>query len=92
MIGRSFEDRLFLEAICHPAFPDPLRKRRPKACDRIQGKLESIKKELVKLYRKEQKKIKQHEAMNQLMLSLPLIPERSNPKVFPIMNKTKEAR
>ncbi len=52
----SFEDRLFLEAIRKTGFPERLRQRRPKLFDRLQGRLVSLKKEVIKLYEKDQKK------------------------------------
>ncbi len=51
----TFEDRLFLDAITKTAFPDLLRHRRPKFFDRLQGRLVSMKREVIRFYRKEQK-------------------------------------
>ncbi len=51
----TFEDRLFLDAIIRMTFPDRLKQRRPKFSDRLQGRLESIKKEVIQYYRKDQK-------------------------------------
>jgi len=49
-----FEDRLFLDAITRAAFPERLKRRRPKFFDRLQGRLESMKREVIRFYRKEQ--------------------------------------
>jgi len=54
-----FEDRLFLDAITRAVFPDRLKHRCPKFFDRLQGrlesmKLESMKREVIRFYRKEQ--------------------------------------
>jgi len=51
----TFEDRLFLDAIIRKTFPDRLKQRRPKFFGRLEGRLESIKREVIQLYRKEQK-------------------------------------
>ena len=51
----TFENRLFLEAITRAAFPDHLKHRRPKFFDRLQGRLESMKREVIRFYRKEQR-------------------------------------
>ncbi|MFQ5580827.1 MAG: hypothetical protein ACE5FZ_09455 [Nitrospiria bacterium] len=51
----TFEDRLFLDTITRTTFPDRLKQRRPKFFDRLQGKLESVKREVIQYYRKDQK-------------------------------------
>ena len=51
----TFEDRLFLDAIIRMTFPDRLKQRRPKFFDRLQGRLGSMKREVIRFYRKEQK-------------------------------------
>lgn len=50
-----FEDRLFLDTIAGAVPPERLKRRRPKFFDRLQGRLESMKREVIRLYRKEQK-------------------------------------
>lgn len=52
----SLEDQLLLRAISNAEFLDLLRREHPKIHDRMQGKLESTKRELIRLYRKQQRR------------------------------------
>lgn len=52
----SLEDQLLLKAISNAEFLDLLRREHPKMYDRMRGKLESAKRELIRLYRKQQRK------------------------------------
>ena len=50
------EDQLLLKAISNAEFLDLLRREHPKMYDRMRGKLESAKRELVRLYKKQQRR------------------------------------
>lgn len=52
----SLEDQLLLKAISNAEFLDLLRREHPKMYDRMRGKLESAKRELIRLYKKQQRK------------------------------------
>ncbi len=52
----SLEDQLLLKAISNAEFLDLLRREHPKIYDRMRGKLESAKRELIRLYRKQHRK------------------------------------
>ncbi|MFY9268986.1 MAG: hypothetical protein WAO55_04470 [Candidatus Manganitrophaceae bacterium] len=52
----SLEDQLLLKAISNAEFLDLLRREHPKIHDRMRGKLESAKRELIRLYKKQQRR------------------------------------
>ena len=52
----SLKDQLLLKAISNAEFLDLLRREHPKIHDRMRGKLESAKRELIRLYRKQQRR------------------------------------
>lgn len=52
----SLEDQLLFKAISNAEFLDLLRREHPKMYDRMRGKLESAKRELIRLYKKQQRR------------------------------------